>query len=141
MRSRAGNTVLYRGFFCGEASQRNCVSEFEMVYGNTVRPDGEDQYLVWIVGASADRRLPHHRVCMECAWSVKCEDGIPKALLRRAGKGKVPDEVLWRKKSPYPKTYNPQYEALLADRLREEVLQDTSAPFGHFWIERRQSGF
>ena len=78
---------------------------------------------------------------MECAWSVKCEDGIPKALLRRAGKGKVPDEVLWRKKSPYPKTYNPQYEALLADRLREEVLQDTSAPFGHFWIERRQSGF
>ena len=31
-------------------------------------------------------------------WSVKCEDGIPKALLRRAGKGKVPDEVLWRKK-------------------------------------------
>ncbi len=51
--------------------QRNCVSEFEMVYGNTVRPDGEDQYLVWIVGASADRRLPHHRVCMECA--LVCE--------------------------------------------------------------------
>ena len=44
MRSCTGNTVLYRGFSCGEASQRDCVSEFEMVYGNTVRPDGEDQY-------------------------------------------------------------------------------------------------
>ena len=59
--------MLYRGFSCGEASQRDCVSEFEMVYGNTVRPDGEDQYLVWIVGASANSGLPHHRVCMECA--------------------------------------------------------------------------
>ena len=34
-------------------------------------------------------------------WSVKCEDGIPKALFRRAGKGKVPDEVLWRKDTGY----------------------------------------
>ena len=74
-------------------------------------------------------------------WSVKCEDGIPKALLRRAGKGKVPDEVLWRKKSPYPKTYNPQYEALLADRLREEVLQDTSAPIRAFLDRKKAERF
>ena len=91
--------------------------------------------------ASANSGLPHHRVCMECAWSVKCEDGIPKALLRRAGKGKVPDEVLWRKKSPYPKTYNPQYEALLADRLREEVLQDTSAPIRAFLDRKKAERF
>ena len=39
----------------------------------------------------------------------------------------MPDEVLWRKKSPYPKTHNPGYRALLAERLRT-VLADRSAP-------------
>ena len=55
-------------------------------------------------------------------WTIKCKDGIPKSLLRCAGKGKVPEEILWRKKSPYPKTYNPEYEAILARRMREEIL-------------------
>ena len=37
-------------------------------------------------------------------WSVKCEDGIPKALLRRAGKRKSTGRsTLEKRKSPYPK--------------------------------------
>ncbi len=43
-----------------------------------------------------------------------------------AGKAFLPDSVLYRKKSPYPKTYDPAYEALLADRLREMVYQTNS---------------
>ena len=45
------------------------------------------------------------------------------------------------RKSPYPKTYNPQYEALLADRLREEVLQDTSAPIRAFLDRKKAERF
>ncbi len=33
--------------------------------------------------------------------------------------GVLPEDVLWRKKSPYPKTHNPNYEQLLAKRLAE----------------------
>ena len=36
--------------------------------------------------------------------SMKCPDGIVKGLLRHAGEGLLPREILWRKKSPYPKT-------------------------------------
>ena len=50
-----------------------------------------------------------------------------KGLLREAAKGLLPDEVLWRKKSPYPKTHNPGYLAIVSERLRA-VIADDDAP-------------
>ena len=41
--------------------------------------------------------------------------------------GYLPEEVLWRKKSPYPKTHNPGYLALVSQRL-EQLLNDNDAP-------------
>jgi asparagine synthase (glutamine-hydrolysing) len=41
--------------------------------------------------------------------------------------GYLPESVLWRKKSPYPKTYDPRYRQLVADRLRR-LLQRKDAP-------------
>ena len=38
-------------------------------------------------------------------------------------KGILPDDVLWRKKSPYPKTHNPTYLAEVIHRMRA-VLAD-----------------
>lgn len=60
-------------------------------------------------------------------WELKCLDNQAKGLLRRAGKGILPDEVLYRRKNPYPKTYNPGYETLISQRLYE-ILDDTSSP-------------
>ena len=49
--------------------------------------------------------------------------GFEKGLLRRAMTGLLPEDVLWRKKSPYPTTHNPAYlrqvKAMLTDRLRQ----------------------
>ncbi|MDO5378982.1 MAG: hypothetical protein Q4G52_11665, partial [Clostridia bacterium] len=41
------------------------------------------------------------------------------------------DEVLFRKKSPYPKTYHPLYEAMLAEQLRT-ILKHPDSPLR--WI-------
>lgn len=60
-------------------------------------------------------------------WSMKCPNGIVKGLLRHAGSDFLPPEILWRKKSPYPKTYDPAYENLLIDALKE-VLSSPNAP-------------
>ena len=38
-----------------------------------------------------------------------------------------PEKVLWRKKSPYPKTHHPAYLAAVS-RLMEDVLADPNAP-------------
>ena len=53
--------------------------------------------------------------------------GVEKGLLRYAMEGILPKQVLWRKKSPYPKTYDPQYLTLVSEELRK-VLQDNNAP-------------
>ena len=60
-------------------------------------------------------------------WELKCLDHQAKGLLRRASKGILPDEVLYRRKNPYPKTYNPGYETLINQRL-SDILNDTSSP-------------
>jgi asparagine synthase (glutamine-hydrolysing) len=58
---------------------------------------------------------------------MKAKDGLVKNILRQSSRGLLPDEILFRRKSPYPKTYHPYYENLLADRLRE-VLAEQSSP-------------
>lgn len=60
-------------------------------------------------------------------WEYKDYLGREKGLLREASTGLLPDGVLWRKKSPYPKTHNPSYEKAVRERLREE-LEQTNCP-------------
>ncbi|UWP60182.1 asparagine synthase (glutamine-hydrolyzing) [Ruminococcus gauvreauii] len=60
-------------------------------------------------------------------WDMKCRGGVVKGLLRAAGEEVLPHEILYRKKSPYPKTYDPDYEHLLKSRLME-VMSDSNAP-------------
>lgn len=60
-------------------------------------------------------------------WKFKDWQGHEKGLLRVAMTGLLPDEVLWRKKSPYPKTHHPAYRAAVSRMLRA-VLEDPDAP-------------
>lgn len=73
-------------------------------------------------------------------WEMKCRNGVVKALLRHAGEGKLPKEVLWRKKSPYPKTYHPQYEAMLGEQLKD-VLANSNAPVSQFLDRKKVQQF
>ena len=60
-------------------------------------------------------------------WEYKECGGYEKGLLRSAMTGLIPEEILWRKKSPYPKTFNPSYRALIEARFRQ-LLEDAAAP-------------
>ena len=61
--------------------------------------------------------------------------GVEKGLLRHAMEGILPQEVLWRKKNPYPKTHDPRYLSLVSDGLRA-VLRQQDAPI--FQIVRKE---
>ena len=52
----------------------------------------------------------------------------------------MPEEVLWRKKSPYPKTYHPQYESMLGEALKE-VLATQDAPVKQFLDKEKVKRF
>lgn len=67
----------------------------------------------------ADKELVQY--VFNIPWEMKAKEGIVKNVLRQAAKGLLPDEILFRKKSPYPKTYNPDYENLLTEMLKDEL--------------------
>ena len=58
-------------------------------------------------------------------WEFKDYQGQEKGLLRHAMRGILPNEVLYRKKSPYPKTFDPRYEQLMEARLSQLMASDT----------------
>ena len=60
-------------------------------------------------------------------WEYKDFNGKEKGLLRYAMEGILPEEVLWRKKSPYPKTFDPRYTQIVEQRLRD-LLAEPEAP-------------
>ena len=86
----------------------------------------------------ADHRIVEY--LWNVPWEMKAHEGVVKGLLRDAGQGLVPDEILYRRKSPYPKTYDTHYELLLADRVRE-LLEDPLAPVMAFLDRRKVEKF
>lgn len=60
-------------------------------------------------------------------WEMKNYQDREKGLLRHALTGVLPDDVLWRKKSPYPKTHNPAYLNTVRERLLA-ILNDKTTP-------------
>jgi len=67
-------------------------------------------------------------------WEFKDWQGKEKGLLRYAMEGLLPEQVLWRKKSPYPKTFHPAYTEAVRSRMNR-VLADEKSPL--FALVRR----
>ncbi|MBQ6831981.1 MAG: asparagine synthase (glutamine-hydrolyzing) [Oscillospiraceae bacterium] len=64
-------------------------------------------------------------------WAFKDYQGREKGLLRYAMRDWLPDPVLHRKKSPYPKTWAPAYQQLMEQRLLK-LLEQKNAPIFYF---------
>jgi asparagine synthase (glutamine-hydrolysing) len=60
-------------------------------------------------------------------WEIKMTGGREKGVLRKALEGVLPHDVLYRKKSPYPKTHNPSYLRAVRSRLLAR-LDDPASP-------------
>lgn len=60
-------------------------------------------------------------------WQMKYLDGREKGLLRKALAGLLPQAVLERRKSPWPKTHNPAYLQLVKAEVNK-ILADNQSP-------------
>lgn len=67
-------------------------------------------------------------------WKYKDYNGKEKGLLRYAMSDYLPESVLYRKKSPYPKTYDPRYLEIVQNRYMD-MLDRKNAPI--FEIARK----
>lgn len=83
------------------------------------------------MGASLEVRVPFadHRIVeyvWNIPWEMKMYGGREKGILRKALEGILPEEILYRKKSPYPKTHHPAYTAAVKRWLSEVLEQKDS---------------
>lgn len=63
-------------------------------------------------------------------WEMKAYNGREKGLLRHIMKDVLPDEIVNRKKSPYPKTHNPTYLYTVKTMLTD-IMKNNDAPINY----------
>ena len=85
----------------------------------------------------ADHRLIEY--VWNVPWEMKCREGVVKSLLRESFRGLLPNEILFRRKSPFPKCYNPEYEHFLLEMM--ENLISGNAPILGIIDKRKVRGF
>lgn len=73
----------------------------------------------------ADIRLVNYAFNMP--YEIKLYKGREKGLLRAALEGILPKDIIYRKKSPYPKTHNPVYTDLVCTMMTN-ILNKKSSP-------------
>lgn len=86
----------------------------------------------------ADHRIAEY--LFNVPWAFKAKDGLEKRLLRDACSDLLPEALLWRKKSPYPKTYDPAYEELLEEQAAR-LLQTPGHPVWQFLDPKKVTDF
>ncbi|CAM4518755.1 MAG: asparagine synthase (glutamine-hydrolyzing) [Paenibacillus macerans] len=84
------------------------------------------------MAAGLEVRVPYcdHRLVQyvwNIPWEIKTTGGREKGILRKALEGILPEDVLYRKKSPYPKTHNPNYLTAVRSEMLS-ILDDPSSP-------------
>lgn len=86
--------------------------------------------------SSLEVRVPFcdHRIVeylYSLPWSYKDYKNFEKGLLRKSAEGLLPDEILWRKKSPYPKTHHPEYLEHVK-KILNEIINNNNEPIHRF---------
>ncbi len=91
--------------------------------------------------ASLEARVPFaDHTLVEYLWNVPWEYKYyhqkEKGLLREAFMDVLPDDVLYRKKNPYPKTHNPKYTKIVCNLLKERLQNRDSIIYKIFDINK-----
>jgi len=116
----------------GEDQQQNRMREMSYLNITRFMPTLLDRKDRMSMAVGLEVRVPFcdHRLVeyvWNIPWEIKTSGDREKGILRRALRGVLPDDVLTRKKSPYPKTHNPSYLAAVKTWVLD-ILNDSSSP-------------
>ncbi|MBM7693995.1 asparagine synthase (glutamine-hydrolyzing) [Peribacillus deserti] len=112
----------------GAAAKRRELFYLNIIWFMTTLLDRKDRMSM---GASLEVRVPFadHRLVeyvWNIPWEMKMAGNREKGILRKALEGTLPEEVLYRKKSPYPKTHNPVYTHRVQKLLKKKLANKES---------------
>ncbi|MBW5447816.1 asparagine synthase (glutamine-hydrolyzing) [Cohnella sp. CFH 77786] len=116
----------------GEDSQRRNMRRMSYLNITRFMPTLLDRKDRMSMAVGLEVRVPYcdHRLVeyvWNIPWEIKMTGNREKGVLRKALEGVLPHDVLYRKKSPYPKTHNPNYLSAVRTRLLER-LDDPASP-------------
>ncbi len=82
------------------------------------------------MAAALEVRVPFadHRILeyvYNLPWEYKFRNATEKSLLREVAGDVLPDYILHRKKSPYPKTHDPLYERIVREKVAAKLKEDS----------------
>lgn len=132
VRERYNETISEVPHLAGETQlevRRREMSYLNMIWFMSTLLERKDRMSM---GASLEVRVPFadHRL-VEYAWNIPWEmkmlNGQEKGILRKALEGVLPNEILYRKKSPYPKTHHQTYMTLVKTKLNN-ILDNKTSP-------------
>lgn len=129
--TKCDNTLKETEGIAGESSQEKRMREMFRLNTDWFMQtllDRKDRMSMW---SGLEVRVPFcdHRIAQylyNVPWEYKNYKEREKGLLRHALAGVLPDEILWRKKSPYPKTHHPQYLSRVSSLLRDVIASPSS---------------
>ncbi len=112
-----------------EEARRRELFYLNMIWFMTTLLDRKDRMSM---GASLEVRVPFadHRLVeyvWNIPWDMKMHGDREKGILRKALEGLLPNDILYRKKSPYPKTHNPIYTDAVKEMLSGYLADSNSA--------------
>ena len=118
----------------GEDKRRRELFYLNMLWFMTNLLDRKDRMSM---GVGLEVRVPYadHRLVeyvWNIPWEMKMAGNREKGILRKALEGLLPNEVLYRKKSPYPKTHHPAYTKAVTKWLNT-ILEDSNSPLYEFF--------
>ena len=127
-----------------EQAKRREVSYLNLTWFMTTLLDRMDRTSMYN-GVEARVPFADHRIVeylWNIPWDVKYLDNKEKGLLRAATKrlNILPNEVLFRKKSPYPKTYHPKYDEILIDNFNE-IINSSNEPINQLIDKEKAVNF
>lgn len=116
----------------GETGEQRRIREISYLNITRFMPTLLDRKDRMSMAAGLEVRVPFcdHRLVeyvWNIPWEIRTAGDREKGILRKSLKHVLPDDVLTRKKSPYPKTHNPSYLDAVSKQL-EEILHDSSSP-------------
>lgn len=127
-----------------EDAKRREISYLNLTWFMTTLLDRMDRTSMYN-GIEARVPFADHRIVeylWNVPWNMKYLDNKEKGLLRAATKklNILPDEVLYRKKSPYPKTYHPKYDELLITNFKE-IINSPNEPINQLLDKNKALSF
>ncbi|TMW73701.1 asparagine synthase (glutamine-hydrolyzing) [Alteribacter natronophilus] len=115
-------------------SRRRSLFYVNMIWFMTTLLERKDRMSM---AASIEVRVPFadHRLVeyvWNIPWEMKMYGNREKGILRKALEGVLPHDILYRKKSPYPKTHHPVYTEKVTGALQNVINRGDSPLFDIF---------